>query len=164
MREKITIFVSKIAEILEFIITMVLSVGIMLMCAQLVGALLQIPGSESFPEYQNLLKICFNLIIGVEMIRMLYYHTADIVFEVLVFAIARQIIIDHSSALSNLLGVVAIAVLFATKKFLYTRSEDFMRVEESLAEIIGNTEEPEKEAEEEEEKKETEEQESDGEL
>ena len=50
---------------------------------------------------------------------MMYCHTPDTVFEVLLFAIARQIIIDHSSALSSLIGVCAIAVLFATRKFLF---------------------------------------------
>ena len=50
---------------------------------------------------------------------MMYYHTPDTVFEVLLFAIARQIIIDHSSAFSSLIGVCAIAVLFATRKYLF---------------------------------------------
>ena len=50
---------------------------------------------------------------------MVYHHTPNTVFEVLLFAIARQIIIDHSSAWGSLIGVCAIAVLFATRKFLF---------------------------------------------
>ena len=50
---------------------------------------------------------------------MVYYHTPATVFEVLIFAIARQIIIDHSSSYSSLIGVCAIAVLFATRKYLF---------------------------------------------
>ena len=65
------------------------------------------------------LNQCFNLIIGVELIRMMYYHTADSVFEVLLFAIARQIIIDHSSIWVTFIGVCSIAVLYATRKFLF---------------------------------------------
>ena len=61
-----------------------------------------------------------NLIICVELIRMMYYHTSDMVFELLVFALARQVIIDHTSAITSLIGVCAIAVLFATRKFLFT--------------------------------------------
>ena len=50
---------------------------------------------------------------------MMYYHTPDTVFEVLLFAIARQIITDHSSIWGSLVGVSAIAVLFATRKYLF---------------------------------------------
>ena len=55
---------------------------------------------------------------------MLYLHTPLTVFEVLMFAIARQIIIDHSSPLNSLLGVIAIAILFATRKFLFSSFDE----------------------------------------
>lgn len=50
---------------------------------------------------------------------MMYSHSPDTVFEVLLFAIARQIIIDHSSSWGSLIGVCAIAALFATRKYLF---------------------------------------------
>ena len=78
----------------------------------------------NYPNYDDLLTACFNLIIGVELIRMLYLHTPLTVFEVLMFAIARQIIIDHSSPVNSLLGVIAIAILFATRKFLFSSFDE----------------------------------------
>ena len=129
MREKISVFVSHVAGILEFMITMMMAIGVTLLCLQLAGSLIHVPGADPFPKFEELLKIIFNLIIGVELIRMMYYHTANTVFEVLVFAIARQIIIDHSSAVNSLLGVMAIAILFATNKYLSSRSRDFIRVD-----------------------------------
>lgn len=141
MREKITVFVSYVAGFLEFVITMMLAVGVGISCYRLIGGILHFPGVETFPEYQDLLTVCFNLIIGVELIRMMYYHTADMVFEVLVFAIARQIIIDHSSAVTNLLGVISISILFGTRKYLYSRSRDFMRAEEEVMKHNGKHEE-----------------------
>lgn len=81
--------------------------------------LASIPNLDVWPNYNDLLDTCFNLIIGVELIRMMYQHTPDTVFEVLLFAIARHIIIDHSSIWSSLGGVCAIAVLFATRKYLF---------------------------------------------
>lgn len=77
-----------------------------------------------WPNYEDLLETCFNLIIGVELIKMMYSHSPQTVFEVLLFAIARQIIIDHSSIWSSLVGVCAIAVLFATRKFLFCNFDD----------------------------------------
>ena len=132
MREKISVFVSHVAGVLEFMITMMMAIGVTLLCLQLAGSLIHVPGADPFPKFEELLKIIFNLIIGVELIRMMYYHTADTVFEVLVFAIARQIIIDHSSAVSSLLGVMAIAILFATNKYLSSRSRDFIRVDNEV--------------------------------
>lgn len=123
MRKHIINILSKVANVLEFCITVLLIVGIALLCLQLAGSLIHLPGSEAFPEYDELLEICFNLIIGVELIRMMYYHSPDTVFELLVFAVARQVIIDHSSAIANLIGALAIAVLFATKKYLFSSHE-----------------------------------------
>lgn len=119
MKKYATAILSRVAMILEFFISVMLAIGIILLSIRLAGSLANIPNLSAYPNYEDLLEACFNLIIGVELIRMMYCHTPDTVFEVLLFAIARQIIIDHSSALSSLIGVCAIAVLFATRKFLF---------------------------------------------
>jgi hypothetical protein len=46
----------------------------------------------------------------------------------LLFAIARQVIIDHSSPINSLLGVISIAVLFATRKFLFVTFDETERI------------------------------------
>ena len=51
---------------------------------------------------------------------MMYSHSPSTVFEVLLFAIASHIIMDHSSIYSSLIGVCSIAVLFATRKYLFS--------------------------------------------
>lgn len=135
MRKHTINILSKLAAIFEFCIAIMLAIGIALLCLKLAGSLFHLPGSEAFPDYEDLLTTCFNLIIGVELIRMMYYHTSDTVFEVLVFAIARQIIIDHSSAIANLIGVCAIAVLFATKKFLFPSDHKLTKSDEEQDEL-----------------------------
>jgi len=119
MKEYISYLLKKLATILEFFIALMLSVGIILLCIRMVTSLENIPNLNVWPNYDDLLDTCFNLIIGVELIRMMYYHTPNTVFEVLLFAIARQIIIDHSSIIGSFVGVCAIAALFATRKFLF---------------------------------------------
>lgn len=59
-----------------------------------------------------------SLAVGVEFIKMLCKHTPNTVIEVLLFAIARQMIVGHGSIVDTVIGVVAIAILFATRKFL----------------------------------------------
>lgn len=120
MKEIIARILKQIAAILEYVIAFMLAIGIILLCLRMAGSLQNIPNLNSYPNYDDLLEICFNLIIGVELIRMMYSHSPSTVFEVLLFAIARQIIVDHSSIFSSLIGVTSIAVLFATRKFLFS--------------------------------------------
>lgn len=112
-------FLKKLSSLLEIVIAIMLTIGIILLCIRMAFSLGNIPNLDLYPNYEDLLETCFNLIIGVELIRMVYHHTPNTVFEVLLFAIARQIIIDHSSAWGSLIGVCAIAVLFATRKYLF---------------------------------------------
>lgn len=114
------LFLKYLTKILEFVIAALLACGIIIMTIQLGFSMGELTDASTYPNYDDLLTACFNLIIGVELIRMMYYHTPNTVFEVLLFAIARQIIVEHSSAWSSLIGVCAIAVLFATRKFLFS--------------------------------------------
>ena len=104
----------KLSSLLEIVIAIMLTIGIVLLLIRMGFSLGNVPNLDVYPNYEDLLETCFNLIIGVELIRMVYHHTPNTVFEVLLFAIARQIIIDHSSIWGSLIGVCAIAVLFAT--------------------------------------------------
>ena len=119
MRLYATVFIKRFAFFLEFFITIMVGIVILLLCLRMGLSLTNIPNLDVWPNYNDLLDTCFNLIIGVELIRMMYQHTPDTVFEVLLFAIARHIIMDHSSIWSSLVGVCAIAVLFATRKYLF---------------------------------------------
>lgn len=120
MKKKCTLVLSHLAFFLEMVITVMLVIGIGLLCIRMAFSLFHIMDGDPFEAYEELLSFSLNLIIGVELIRMMYYHTTDMVFELLVFALARQVIIDHSSTVTSLIGVCAIAVLFAIKKYLFT--------------------------------------------
>ena len=97
-----TAILKKLAAVMEVVIAFMLAIGIILLSLRLAGGLANIPNLDVYPNYEDLLETCFNLIIGVELIRMVYIHTPGTVFEVLLFAIARQIIIDHSSPMNSL--------------------------------------------------------------
>ena len=46
------------------------------------------------------------------------------VVEVLLFATARQMVVEHMDPVQTLIGVIAIAILFAIRKFLMTEDSD----------------------------------------
>ena len=71
----------------------------------------------------HILDSAMTLAIGVEFIKMLCKHTPATVIEVLLFAIARQLVVMHTTPLENLITVVSIAILFAVRKYFF-RTED----------------------------------------
>ncbi|WP_324825810.1 phosphate-starvation-inducible PsiE family protein [Sinanaerobacter sp. ZZT-01] len=83
-------------------------------------------------DFQNLGSAQLNsilgsilwLVIGLEFIKMLMEHSHGAVLEVLLFAVARQMIVEHTSMIENFFAVAAIAGIFAIRKFLYNKEED----------------------------------------
>ena len=101
MKKYANAFLKWVTSILEVVIALILAVTIIIMTFQLLLSFPHLSDLNQYPNYDDMLTTCFNLIIGVEMIRMLYLHTPITVFEVLLFAIARQIIIEHGSPINS---------------------------------------------------------------
>ena len=127
MKKYATAILRNLSTFLEILISFILAAGILILTLKLITTLQHLPNEDIYPNYDDLLATCFNLIIGVELIRMLYQHSPATVFEVLLFAIARQVIIDHSSPVNSLIVVIAIAVFFFTSKFLFSNFDDSER-------------------------------------
>lgn len=68
--------------------------------------------------FNGILSIILTLVIGVEFTKMLCKHTPEAVIDVLLFAIARQMVVYQDSVLDLLIGMASIVGLFAAKKFL----------------------------------------------
>lgn len=60
----------------------------------------------------------FNILIGIEFLKMLCQPSEDTVLEVLIFLVARHMIIEQTTALENLLTILSIGLLFAIKKYI----------------------------------------------
>ena len=58
-------------------------------------------------------------LIGVELLKMFCRHDIDSIVEVLLFSVARQMVIDHLAIKEALIGCVAVAILFAVRRFLF---------------------------------------------
>ena len=65
-----------------------------------------------------------TIVVGVEFVKMLLLHSPRAVTDVLLFAIARQLVVSHTSSVDTLLGVAAVALIFVIKKFLHTQEDD----------------------------------------
>ena len=64
-----------------------------------------------------------TIVVGLEFVRMLINLTPANTLEVLIVAIARQVIIDHASPVSNIVCVLCIGGLFAIRRFLVSKHD-----------------------------------------
>ena len=85
-------------------------------------------------KLDEMLPLFLNLVVGLEFIKMIMIHSHGAILEVLMFATARQLILDHSIQ-GHLLGVVAIAGLFAIWRFLYDKNEEQAHLSRLLEKI-----------------------------
>lgn len=77
--------------------------------------------SSSYVVLQGLFVHILLLVVGLELALMLIGHTAGNVLEVILYAIARKMLISSSNSIDILLGVIALAIIFAVDKYLHTK-------------------------------------------
>ena len=112
--------VLKVVDTLETIIGVLLAICIGISVIYLIFDITSVFSfRNNLDAFNDYLSIAFNFVIGIEFIKMLCKHTPETVIEVLLFAIARQLIVEHMTIFQNLIGVLAIAALFATRKYLF---------------------------------------------
>jgi len=74
--------------------------------------------------FMEILETILNFAIGIELIRMLIRHTMNDVIEVLILALSRHMVVTSQNAAESLIQVLAIAVLFAVRRYLLLHRKD----------------------------------------
>ena len=111
MLRKYQTFLLKVSSILEIIIAcIVLITTIFVSCLVVLNTITSIQNGNFVME--DFMSLSLSMIVGIEFVKMLLLHTPESIIEVLLYAVARQIILSHESALENLIGVLAVAVIF----------------------------------------------------
>jgi len=64
------------------------------------------------------LAYIFNIVICLEFLRMLSKHTFNSLIEVLIFAIARELIVEKTTTIENLVAIIGMAILFFIRKYM----------------------------------------------
>lgn len=122
---KAQVLVFHTALYFEVLVAFIVIAAIIITLLSVPHELLQLYSDGGFGTF---LKAIFDIIIGIELLKMLCRHDLDSVVEVLLFAVARGIIIEHMPILETLTGILAIAVLFLIRKYLFVPALD--KVEE----------------------------------
>lgn len=107
--------------LLELLVALIVIFALLIMFTQVPNLLKSLVFSGEFNQF---LKNIFDLIIGIELLKMLCRHDLDSVVEVLLFSTAREMIIEHMPIYLTLVGIIAIAVLFMIRKYLFVSALD----------------------------------------
>jgi uncharacterized membrane protein (DUF373 family) len=121
MHKKVEFVIRKVLHFLEgaiAILTLVVMVG---MVGLEVYNMITIP--DYFADIHHYLHNILTILVGLEFVRMLIDMTPANTLEVLIVAIARQVIIAHDDPLSNVCSVLCIAGLFAIRRFLIPKAQ-----------------------------------------
>ncbi len=119
MHAKVEKVFRKILHFLEFIIAVLTLIVLLGMLGLEVYKMFTV--SDYFASMDTYLHNILTIVVGLEFVRMLIDMTPANTLEVLIVAIARQVILTHNDPLSNLASVVCIAGLFATRRFLVAK-------------------------------------------
>ncbi len=141
MRKKLQDKMFEISYLFELFISVIVGIAILILAVRLVVETISIDtylgGASSLVK---ILDDAIILAIGAELIKMLCKHTPETVIEVLAFALARQLIVGHAAPWENLVTVVAIAILFAIRRFLLKR-QDMVETPDGLVKASEKTNE-----------------------
>ncbi len=125
MKRKLNEIIYTISRYTEIFLSAVMLLVIIILIIPMLYNFVRIPlldiTSEQFTQF---LGNALTLLIGVEFVKMLAKHTAENLLEVLMFAIARQMVVEHLNMVETLIGVVAIALIFAIRKYLLLKNSD----------------------------------------
>lgn len=114
-----------IAHYLELFVSVLLIIAILTTLISMIRSLfdLAIEGGN-LDHFQTFMSQLFSVVIGIEFLKMVCGYNLDSVIEVLLFTIARQMVLNHPTSFDQLLSILAIALLFLIRKFLFVRKLD----------------------------------------
>ena len=135
MRKKLQNVMFEASYLFELLISVMVGASILVLAGKLIYDAVTTAGY--FSGADSLMKILDDAIIlaiGAELIKMLCKHTPETVIEVLAFALARHLIVEQTTPIENLITLIAIAVLFAIRRFLLNR-HDMVETPDGLVEV-----------------------------
>ena len=110
------------AGLLEVLLSALVLIGLLISAVPVAKEMMGLWYEGSTDAFQTFLGHAFNLVIGIEFIKMLAKHSPGSALEVLLYAIARHMILGHGTAVENLIGVASIALIFVIRKFFFVPS------------------------------------------
>lgn len=138
MREKIRHFINKGCDTIELLIAIAAALALLYTGAAYLITKLNIYSLLSDTTgFLLFLKEMFNLVVGIEFIKMLLKPSAENVIEVLVFLVARHLIIGENTTVGILVSVVCVILLYGFNFLVHRKKKTQQEAEKEEANIEG---------------------------
>ncbi|MDE7133500.1 MAG: phosphate-starvation-inducible PsiE family protein [Lachnospiraceae bacterium] len=116
--------VQRVGEGLELIMAVIVLVGILLTIFSLLSdfevfrAML-----DDTAEFKPFLEDVFVIVIGIEFLQMLCRPNSDNVMEVLIFLVARHMIVGDTTPFEDFISVISVGLLCLGRRYLHVMKE-----------------------------------------
>lgn len=81
-------------------------------------------GITNLSLFSHYIEKALNIVVGIEFLKMLCRHSLASVVEVILFYLSRSLIVETTTMTEGLLCVIAVAGLFAIRKYLFIPKVD----------------------------------------
>lgn len=125
MLKKIRKFLDKISDVMELLMAIIVLVAVVVALLNLKTPFLEFVNSHvGDAAFLDFMTYILNIVIGIEFFKMLCKPGTDTVLEVLMFVVARHMIVHDTSAVENLLTIIGIAIIVVIKRRLLPSKKD----------------------------------------
>lgn len=111
----------KICRVLELVVAIFVLLGIMTAIISLLKDDIRIFEEvlNDMTAFRHYLEKIFVLVIGIEFLEMLCHPNSDNVIQVLIFLVARHMIVGETTPFEDFVSVLSIAVLIVLRKYMH---------------------------------------------
>lgn len=121
MKKKYHNLLFRISYYMELFLAILITAAILILSIHLIPDVIEMATNAQFDNFNKFLSTALSLVVGIEFVKMLCKHTPETLIEVLMFAAARQMVVEHMSLFETTIGIIAIGILFFIKKFLLSK-------------------------------------------
>lgn len=122
MKKKIQKITNIICDSLELIISAIVILALIISAISYLPVIKDLFNKTgNSEEFLIFLEQIFNYVVGIEFIKLLCKPNTKNTFEVLIFLVAKHMIIGHKTALDMFLSVISISILCVIQRLLNTK-------------------------------------------
>lgn len=122
-RNRYLVTLLKLVNLFEIVVSVMLIAGVVISVPDILKYYFKIITSDatlSYKIFQNFLSHVLLLVIAIEFVVLMIAHTDTNIIHLILLVISRKMLVYSDTMVDLLIATVAIAVLFAVRKFLLT--------------------------------------------
>lgn len=119
--------IERVAYVIEMVIALFVIFGLIIGLKDFLlyfGVLFEASFKDTYELFQSFLGYALLLIVGVELISMIIYHSTQAILELVLFVIARKMLIYSHDMMDLVLGTIALTIVFLTLRYFAPKGEE----------------------------------------